>query len=138
MRYVTDIHALNLNCDLNTTGDWHQSALQWDHPRMAESEDSVLGDWGIVRNSPVHLPEHGSQRFNVSNHLRALVDMLAAGRFTLAQGMRKDFIDTSEYDDEIFAHIKLLRYQPNWAEIDAFMKKEYGRKWIENDQGNVS
>jgi len=30
MQYLTVIHALNLNCDLGTPGDWHQSGIRWD------------------------------------------------------------------------------------------------------------
>ncbi|WP_273235640.1 hypothetical protein [Ileibacterium valens] len=30
MQYLTGIHALNLNCDLGTPGDWHQSGIRWD------------------------------------------------------------------------------------------------------------
>ena len=32
MKYVTGIHALNIPCNLETSGDWHMSAIQWEHP----------------------------------------------------------------------------------------------------------
>ncbi len=44
MEYVTDIHALNLPSETDTTGDWHASALQWKRLRMAESDESIFGD----------------------------------------------------------------------------------------------
>ncbi|WP_341828901.1 hypothetical protein [Trueperella pyogenes] len=71
MEYVTDIHALNLPSETDTTGDWHASALQWKRLRMAESDDSIFGDWGITRDSSARIPEHEGQRFNVANHVRA-------------------------------------------------------------------
>lgn len=36
MKYVSLIHALNLPCSLDTCGDWHTSALQWDSPNILE------------------------------------------------------------------------------------------------------
>lgn len=36
MRYITGIHALNLPCKLETSGDWHISAIQWDFPKVKE------------------------------------------------------------------------------------------------------
>ncbi len=40
MIYVSGIHALNLNCKLNTSGDWHQSALKWKDITLLDSEKS--------------------------------------------------------------------------------------------------
>lgn len=41
MKYITGVHALNIPCHLNTTGDWHMSGIQWDHPTMRDSQLSV-------------------------------------------------------------------------------------------------
>ncbi len=129
MRYVTDIHALNLTCSLGTTGDWHASSLQWDHPRMLESEDSPWGDWGIEAPSAATLPGHPGEAYNVANHVRALADMVAQGRFIPAQGMSQEFLDGDEYDEELFEHILMLKGSPRWDDIDRFMRKEYRLKW---------
>lgn len=48
MRYITGIHALNLPCSLKTCGDWHTSALKWVDITYADTESSILGDWGIA------------------------------------------------------------------------------------------
>jgi len=56
MKYITGIHALNLSCELETCGDWHQSAIQWVHPTILESIGSIFGDYGIEHNKPI--PEH--------------------------------------------------------------------------------
>ncbi|WP_406710517.1 hypothetical protein QEV69_04560 [Trueperella pyogenes] len=130
MKYVTDIHALNLPSDTDTTGDWHASALQWERLRMAESEESVFGDWGITCNSPVRIPEHEGVQFNVANHVRALLDMIEHGRLSIAQGMRDAYIGNDAYNDEIFPRVWLLHQSDNWPRIDHFMKKEYGRAWL--------
>lgn len=130
MRYVTDIHALNLPSDTDTTGDWHASAIQWSHLRMAESSDSAFGDWGITRNSPVAIPEHEGQRFNVANHVRAVLDMLEHGRLSVARGMREVYIGNDAYNVEIFPRVLLLRETEIWPDIDRFMKKEYGLEWL--------
>lgn len=126
MEYISGQHALNLPCELETCGDWHTSALQWDHPFIRESTNSIFGDYGIEKDK--RIPEH-EQRYNTANHIRALLDLLEEGRFSIAQGMRDDFICNDEYDDEIFEKVFLLRHAVNWEEIDRFMAKEYHRKW---------
>lgn len=136
MRYITDIHALNLPCSLGTTGDWHASALQWDEPRMLESEDSPWGDWGIEAPSAARVPHHEGQALNIANHVRALADMIASHRFTVAQGASEEFLDGDDYDEDIFSHIIMLKGQPDWEEIDAFMRKEYRLAWADFERSH--
>ncbi|WP_304857489.1 MULTISPECIES: hypothetical protein [Bacteria] len=136
MRYITDIHALNLPCSLGTTGDWHTSALQWDRLRIRESEESPWGDWGIESPSAARVPQHEGMRFNVANHVRALADMIAAHRFTVAQGASEAFLDGNDYDNELFSHIIMLKGTPGWGEIDSFMRKEYRLAWVDFERGN--
>lgn len=130
MRYITDVHALNLPSDTETTGDWHASALQWSQLRMADSTDSVFGDWGITCNSSVRVPEHEGQRFNIANHVRALLDMIEQGRLSVAQGMRELYIGNDAYNSDVFPRVWLLRHTDNWPNVDRFMKKEYGLAWL--------
>ena len=73
MQYITGQHALNIPCPLLTCGDWHQSAIQWNYPLFRNSNDSVFGDYGIEKN--VAIPEH-TEKYNVANHIRALLDLL--------------------------------------------------------------
>ena len=126
MEYISGIHALNLPCELETCGDWHTSALQWKRPLMRESNGSLFGDYGIEKNKKIQ--EH-EKRYHTANHIRALLDLLEEGRFSIAQGMRDDFICNDKYDDEIFAKVLLLKDSPNWEDIDHFMQREYYRKW---------
>ena len=39
MEYITGIHALNLNCAIETCGDWHQSALRWEKIHKEKTEE---------------------------------------------------------------------------------------------------
>ncbi len=126
MKYITGQFALNLPCSLETCGDWHTSALRWDRVRMAESEGTIWGDYGIERN--VSVPNH-RKKYCVANHIRALLDLLYDGNFALAQGMNRDFICNDKYDEEIFEQVNILNRQDNWKDVDSFMHKEYGRKW---------
>lgn len=125
--YITDIHALNLSCSLETCGDWHTSAIQWEHPHMRESEGSLFGDYGIEKDKKI--PEH-TEKYYVANHIRAILDLLEEGNFAVAQGMNEDFICNSKYDEEIFDKVYSMRILKNWEEIDKFMKKEYMMKWV--------
>ena len=47
MQYLSGIHALNLQCSLDTSGDWHQSAFRWKDLDWRESDGSLWGDYGI-------------------------------------------------------------------------------------------
>ena len=130
MKYITDIHALNLPCSLGTTGDWHTSALQWKTLHIEESDNSPFGNWGIEIDSEVSIPENPDCTLPVANHLRALLDMIEQGRFSLAQGMNGNFIDDDTFNDEIFEKVSLLKDYPNWCDIDSFMEREYKMAWV--------
>ena len=127
MRYLSGIHALNLQCSLDTSGDWHQSALQWKKLDWRESNGSLWGNYGIEENS--HIPEHPGT-YKAANHIRALLDLLFDGNTALAQGMRKQFISNEKYTPEIFSKVIRMKNFPIWQKIDEFMGKEYFRKWL--------
>lgn len=128
MKYISGIHALNLTCNLDTCGDWHQSAIQWENLNLKESKGSIWGDYGIETNKKI--PEH-TECYNAANHIRALLDLIADSNFSVAQGMRKDYICTDKYNNELFEKIYQLRDMPNWIEIDKFMGREYCGKWLD-------
>lgn len=132
MKYISLIHALNLPCKLETSGDWHCSSLQWEKLNIFESSDSLWGDYGIEKNKQI--PEH-KEKYNVANHIRALLDLLYMKNFTVAQGMNKDFICNSKYDKEVFEKVLLMINLPYWKQIDEFMTKEYLGKWVRYKKG---
>lgn len=127
-KYISGQHALNLSCSLPTSGDWHIGAIQWEHPWMRDSADSIFGDYGIETNR--HVPQHEKQDIRCANHIRALLDLLETGNFAMAQGMRNDFICNDTLNDEIFAKVVMLKDSSNWERISAFMGKEYGMLWL--------
>jgi len=126
MLYLSGVHALNIPCELDTCGDWHQSALQWQDLRLLESKDSIFEDYGIEQSK--RIPEH-TELYNVANHIRALLDLLVQGNYAIAQGMRDGFICNDNYTEEIFDKVSLLKHVDNWNEIDRFMGKEYMMQW---------
>jgi len=133
MEYITGIHALNLPCSLETGGDWHIYALQWEKPTIGNTETSIFNKYGLEFNKTI--PEH-TGTFTVANHIRALLDLLEMGKFDIAQGMNKDFICNDEYDFEVFEKVAVLRLLPNWKQVDDFMEREYNRKWLKFKKDN--
>ena len=127
MKYISGQHALNLSCSLLTCGDWHRSALQWENLHLKESNNSIFKDYGIETNKTV--PEH-TEKYNVANHIRALLDLLEDGNFSLAQGMNKDFICNDSYTEEVFNQVSKLKNFSHWDKIDQFMGKEYFAEWL--------
>lgn len=132
MKYISLIHALNLPCSLQTCGDWHCSSLQWNKPNILDTKNSIFGDYGIENNKII--PEH-KRKYNVANHIRALLDLLYERNFTIAQGMNKDYICNSKYDNEIFNQVIKMINLSYWNEIDNFMTKEYLKKWVNFKKG---
>ena len=133
MEYITGIHALNLPCSLETGGDWHRSALQWERLRLRNSNESIYADYGIEQCTNV--PENKGV-YAVANHIRALLDLLELGNFIIAQGMNKSYIGNNIYTEEIFSKVSLLKVLPHWSEIDKFMRKEYYGKWLDYKEAN--
>lgn len=127
MKYLTGIHALNLECSLETSGDWHMSGLKWEKLTWAETKNMFFKDYGITLGIP--MPEH-SGPYPVANHIRALLDLLEWGNFAVAQGMNDDYICNAKYDMEVFQKVWMMRNLPNWKQIDEFMGKEYRMKWV--------
>lgn len=132
MQYITGIHALNLKCSLETCGDWHTSALRWKNIELKETNETIFKDWGVEKDC--YIPEHDG-KYNVANHIRALLDLLIDGKFTVAQGMREDFICNEEYTPLVLDMVWGLKDCFNWKEIDAFMKKEYRLTWLDYKGG---
>lgn len=131
MFYITGKHALNLDCSLDTCGDWHTSALKWEKVTTSNSNKRHFKDWGVEWGKKI--PEH-TGTYNVANHIRALLDLLEDGVFSVAQGMREDFICNESYTPLVFDMVYELRNSKylkcDWSDIDAFMKREYRLDWL--------
>jgi hypothetical protein len=127
MLYLSGIHALNVSCKLITCGDWHAPALRWDAITLLESEKSIYGNYGIEPGK--RIPE-SEGLFNVADHIRALLDLLCQGKYSVAQGMRDDFICNDSYTEEIFRKVAMQRNMENWPLTDRFMGKEYYSAWL--------
>jgi len=134
MRYISGIHALNIPCQLNTTGDWHASAIQWQNPHWRDTKNAFFGDWGIEQGHEI--PEHQGT-FAVANHLRACLDMLEEGDYSNLCGMYHDYLGNDIYLSIFFQKVWSMHNLANWPEIDCFMEKEFLMKWLRFRQ-NVS
>ena len=132
IKYLTGIHALNLPCSLETTGDWHQSALVWKDLSIRCKSESVFGDWGIEFEKSI--PEC-DELFAAANHIRACLDLLESGDIIMVYGMCDDFICNDSYDRWIFEKVMLLRDCVRWLHIDNFMCREYKCKWLDFKDG---
>ncbi len=127
MIYITGQHALNLECDLLTTGDWHTSALAWENITFADSDTMFFKDYGI--EYPKKIPNDDTDYY-VANHIRAILDCLEIGNFAIIQGMRDELICNDNYTLEIFKKVYQMICLENWAQIDAFMGSEYYMEWV--------
>lgn len=76
MIYVSGLHALNLPCNLDTTGDWHSSSMNWGNMAIFDTSKSVWGDYGIERERQI---PYTIGIWPIANHIRACLDIIAMG-----------------------------------------------------------
>lgn len=130
MLYVSGVYALNLPCKLDLQGDWHMSALDWKKITFLNSADSIYKDYGIEQsysNSLVNL-----YNVNKANYIRACLDLLEQGKFSLLKTFMHKWLDTDDKKllSEIFSQVSKLSTSDKWSEIDDFMCHEYMMKWV--------
>lgn len=130
--YLSGLHALNIQCELETCGDWHQSALDWNKITLYDENSRFFGSYGIERDKTI--PEH-SGLFNVANTLRACLDLIEDGKYSILYGMKNDFLGTTKYYCELFSKVYEMRSLDNWHDIDSFMSEEFLMEWIRFKQG---
>lgn len=126
MHYISGLYALNIPCKLRTFGDWHYYSLNWDDIPLWNSGESPWGEYGIETNRFIGGYD---KPFNVANHIRAVLDLIRTGQFTLLQGMRRELISNDSYNKEIFEKVVMLKEQENWISIHQFMCGEYKFIW---------
>ena len=126
MLYISGIHALNIEDSLETCGDWHTSALQWERIDLLDSDKTIFKDWGIETDKSI--PEH-DELYNVANTLRAILDLMVKGSTRYLKGFRDDFICTDRYNQEFFEKVVVLRDLPHWNDINNLMKREFMFEW---------
>lgn len=126
MWYISGIHALNIEDSLETCGDWHTSALQWERIDLLDSDKTIFKDWGIETDKSI--PEH-EELYNVANTLRAILDLMVKGSTGYLKGFRDDFICTDIYNQEFFEKVVVLRDLPHWNDINNLMKREFMFEW---------
>lgn len=130
MLYVSCVYALNLPCKLDLQGDWHMSSLDWDKVTFLNSADSIYKDYGIEQsysNSLVNL-----YYVNKANYIRACLDLLELGKFSLLKTFMHKWLDTDDKKllSEIFSQVSKLSTSDKWSEIDDLMCHEYMMKWV--------
>lgn len=138
MQYLTGIHALNVPCPLDTTGDWHQSALRWEDLTIGETETSPLKNYGIFLSDKVPDGSGGLRTMYVADTIRALFDLLLVGNTAVAQGMRDDYICNEKYTPEVFRVAQTLKETEQWSIIDKFLEREYELTWLNYRTGVIN
>ena len=129
MLYLTGLHALNLPCELPTTGDWHAPGLIWGNIPLSESSTSIYGDYGIEINRTINYGGCAGI-YNVANHIRVILDFLELNQLILAQGFRNNFFCVEIDYIPFFERVFMLHELPHWESINTFMGKEYFMKWV--------
>ena len=129
MLYISGLCALNLPCKLKLQGDCHMSSIDWNKVEYLESKDSIFEDYGIeVGYSNEEL---GLQHVNKANYIRACLDLLEQGKYSVLKNFMSKWLDTDlqELQTEIFNQVFKLSSSSNWDQVDDFMDHEYLMNW---------
>lgn len=129
MKYITGTTAFCIPCDLNSPCKWNATKKDFENITLAESDDSVLKDYGIETDKII--PYHPDEElYNVANHVRAYLDLLLNGDYeTLAS------IECSpDVRFEMFKQVRRLLARNDiptvaYIGIDNFMQETYGSLW---------
>ena len=127
MKYVTGIHALNIPCNLETSGDWHMSSVQWEHPTTMDTDTAFFSTWGIEQHK---IPPDFQRPVPVANHIRACLDLLEMRNYVNLRGMKENYICHDDYQGLIFSQVIKMRTLSHWKEISRFMESEYFMDWV--------
>lgn len=131
MTYLTGMLAFGIPCDYDTPGKWNlgrSDYLDKEQFITLSTEDSPIGDWGVVPNCLV--PGYEYMLMNVANHVRAYVDLLVLERFDLLKDAFFEYINNAKARKDIFMIVYgKLRHTANFPEINDFMEKEFGNAW---------
>ena len=160
MKYVTGVYALNLQCSLDTGGDWHQPCLDWrDSIRFKDSGNSVLGDFGIeeITFMPGYTLKDAFCEYNTNRSLaiqkygKSLEDLIQAKSSSdavyradhiracldlLIDGRYRDVTGMrnsfldDKYMQRVFEALVKMKCLDNWDEIYNFIIREYGMRWV--------
>ena len=127
MQYITGLHALTCPCSLQTPGEPHAS-VDWTYPAMADSDSAFFKDYGIetVREIPYLSGSH-----NVANHIRAILDLLAAGEIEQLTGLKREILANDELAPELFNKVTELQTENVWNQVSWFIGCEYGVEWLD-------
>lgn len=125
MKYISGLYALNVPCSLKTTGDWHYKSYPINKAKYNESDNSIYKDYGIENY------EKDNIKYNVANHLRAILDLMVDNRLDQLKGFKNDYIVVSDYDNMFFDKVYEMKTLKNWQDIDDLMGSEYMLKWLQ-------
>lgn len=129
MNYITDFHALNLPCQLGTTGDWHKSSYNWENPKIKDSSKSIFGDYGIETNRDLTFVDLGNNN-NVANHIRACLDIIDDEHESSIKFFTSDFLDNNkDILDEFFNKCLMFKNTEKWIKVDQFLSRENLKEW---------
>lgn len=132
MKYLTGSLCYYIPCSEDSEGSWGLPKEDWSDDKLefAESDDSILKDWGIETDKII--PYHDEfTLYNVATHTRAYLDSLIAGKFLELENVFNDCIATPKCRYTIFRTVLYkLRNLPNYKQIYDFMAAEFGNAWI--------
>lgn len=127
MNYISGKHALNIPTEKTFCPDWHTEDYDWNEIDYRESDYSIFGDYGIVRD--VLFYKYTGAR-NVAGTVRAILDLCESGETRWLRGFRHDFFNDDNERDNLFSKVMLLRSSEHWMEIDELFEKEYRLLWV--------
>jgi hypothetical protein len=98
MKYISGIETLNLHYpNQKTPGDWHGPSVDFMNPKWYDTSDSIFNDFDLeLRVFP-----NINFKVYVANHVRACLDSICDGQYSVISGMKTTLID-DDYSNNLF------------------------------------
>lgn len=130
MIYLTGIACFGVSCQLDSCGTWNITKDIFLNGGFVEKDTvgSWFGEYGIEKDK---LVPYRDELYNVANHVRVYLDMLADCEFNALTGLFEQMINSMECRAAIFKMVKnVLSSHVRYKEIYDFMVGEFGNAWL--------
>ena len=133
MKYISGMICFGIPCREDSVGTWLYTKQDYTDPdnlKLYESDDSIFKDLGIEQDKIIPYHDDG-ELFNVANHTRAYLDMLANCEFDKLRDVFYDYISSKHCRYVIFreTYTRLSKLD-TYKDIHKFMSEEFGNAWM--------
>lgn len=132
MQYISGMICFGIQCECDSVGCWNMpKSMFLDDANIIkrESDGSLFGSYGIEKNK--FIPYREYTVWNIADHVRAYMDMLADRDYEKLKGVFANYISSAKCRKDIFTlTLSRLGKEPDFMLTHQFMVDEFGADWL--------